>query len=341
MKSNNLNFLRLFAAGLVLYGHSAIFLGRPEPLFLSWMPLGPLGVAIFFIISGYLVTQSWQQDPELRRFFIRRCLRIFPGLIVCVLLSIFVLGPWLTSLTLKQYFTHEATWHYLRNSVLYITYYLPGVFEHVRVPNAVNGSLWSLPLEFFLYILVACLGVISNKKWITVAAFSISALLYLWWAQSAKEMLVVYGTDLRQLFINGTYFWAGAVFYQLDLKRYFSITSVVAAGVGMLCIQTHFPEYLFIAGWALLPLIVLAFGLSTNRFLSRLTATGDYSYGVYIYAFPIQQAVAFLYPNLNFGIYVALCSAICLSFAILSWHLVEKAALAFKPRSPFIAGVTA
>jgi peptidoglycan/LPS O-acetylase OafA/YrhL len=70
VKTNNLNFLRLIAAGLVLYGHSAIFLVRPEPLFLLWMPLGPLGVAIFFIISGYLVTQSWQQDQSLRRFLV-------------------------------------------------------------------------------------------------------------------------------------------------------------------------------------------------------------------------------------------------------------------------------
>nr|WP_315487055.1 acyltransferase [uncultured Undibacterium sp.] len=338
MKTNNLNFLRLIAAGLVLYGHSAILLGHPEPLFLSWMPLGPLGVAIFFVISGYLVTQSWQQDPNLRRFFIRRCLRIFPGLIVCVLLCIFVLGPWLTSLSLKQYFAHEATWSYLRNIGLYIVYYLPGVFEHGRVPNAVNGSLWSLPLEFFLYIAVALLGMISTKKWMTIATFLASALLYLFWAQSATEMLVVYGTDLRQLFINGTYFWAGAVFYQLDLKRYFSITSVVLAGVGMLCIQTNFPQYLFLAGWGLLPLIVLAFGLSTNEFLTRMTATGDYSYGVYIYAFPVQQAIVFLYPNLSFGIYVGLCSAVTLMLAIFSWHLVEKTALAFKPRSPALAG---
>lgn len=340
MKTNNLNFLRLIAAGLVLYGHSAIFLGHPEPLFLSWMPLGPLGVAIFFIISGYLVTQSWQQDPNLRRFFIRRCLRIFPGLIVCVLFCIFVLGPWLTNLPLKQYFAHEATWNYLRNIGLYITFYLPGVFEHGRVPNAVNGSLWSLPLEFFLYFVVAVLGLISTKKWITIATFLTSALLYLCWAQSATEMLVVYGTDLRQLFINGTYFWAGAVFYQLNLKRYFSITSVVLAGVGMLCIQTNFPQYLFIAGWFLLPLIVLAFGLSTNEVLTRITATGDYSYGVYIYAFPVQQTIAFFYPHLNFGAYVALCIAVTLSFAILSWHLVEKTALAFKPRNPAFAGVS-
>jgi peptidoglycan/LPS O-acetylase OafA/YrhL len=175
VKTNNLNFLRLIAAGLVLYGHSAILLGHPEPLFLSWMPLGPLGVAIFFVISGYLVTQSWQQDPNLQRFFIRRCFRIFPGLIVCVLLCIFVLGPWL-------------------------------------------------------------------------------------------------------------------------------------------------------------------FGLSTNDVLTRMTATGDYSHGVYIYAFPLQQAIVFLYPNLSFGIYVALCSAVTLMLAIFSWHLVEKAALAFKPRSPALAG---
>ena len=79
---NNLTALRWFAAGLVLYGHAFVFLGLPEPLFLQWASMGPLGVYIFFAISGYLVAQSWQRDPSLPRFLAKRILRIFPGLLV-------------------------------------------------------------------------------------------------------------------------------------------------------------------------------------------------------------------------------------------------------------------
>lgn len=104
MKSNNLNALRLIAAGLVLYGHSFVFLGLHEPYFLSWLHLGTLGVYIFFTISGFLVSQSWDRDPHLLRFFIRRALRIFPGLFVCLLLSILVLGPLVSTLPTKDYF---------------------------------------------------------------------------------------------------------------------------------------------------------------------------------------------------------------------------------------------
>ena len=138
MKSNNLNALRLIAAGLVLYGHSFVFLGLHEPRFLSSFLFGELGVFIFFIVSGFLVTQSWDRDPQLLRFFARRALRIFPGLIVCIFLSVVVLGPLLTTLSLDDYYAHPATLGYFENIWLLITYYLPGVFETNRIANAVN-----------------------------------------------------------------------------------------------------------------------------------------------------------------------------------------------------------
>lgn len=100
---NNLDAVRLAAAGMVLFGHSFVFLGQREPLFLSWLPLGPLGVYIFFTISGYLVSESWHRDPHLLRFFQRRLLRILPGLAICIALTVLVLGPLLTTLPLNDY----------------------------------------------------------------------------------------------------------------------------------------------------------------------------------------------------------------------------------------------
>lgn len=333
MKDNNLNLLRLVGACLVLYGHSFVFLGLPAPLFMSWLPLGPLGVFIFFTISGYLITESWDRDPCLLRFFARRALRIFPGLAVCSLLSVLVLGAAITNLPLKDYFENQYTWKYLRNIALYISYYLPGVFESNRYPNAVNGSLWSLPVEFLMYIVCAIVGFLRGNRWAFAVLAAASVAITLIWAQRTSQMVVVYASDLRQAFICGTYFWIGAVFYKFDLKRYFSLSVVVMACVIIISLEP-WSEVLSVAAWVLLPTVVLAFGLTHSPILNRLTRSGDYSYGIYIYAFPIQQTVAYLYPEMSLGTYLPICFALILVCAILSWHLVERPALAFKPRNP-------
>lgn len=331
MKSNNLDALRLIAAGLVFYGHSFVFLGLPAPLFLSWLPLGSLGVFIFFIISGYLVSESWARDPHLFRFFARRGLRIFPGLAVCILLSVFVLGPLFTTRGLHDYFHDQYTWGYLRNIALYISYYLPGVFETNRLPNAVNGSLWSLPVEFLMYIMVSFMGVLRGNRWAFAALFAASAAISLFWAQSAPQMVVVYAFDLRQVFLCGTYFWAGAVFGKFALTRYFSGSALLMACFLLLCLEP-WPAWLAVASWGLLPLVVLGFGLEYSPMLAGLARRGDYSYGVYIYAFPVQQAVAFAWPGIGIVGYVLASGAITLILAMLSYHLIERRALTMKPR---------
>ena len=330
MTANNLDFVRLVAAGMVLYGHSFALLGIKEPLFLSWLPLGPLGVYIFFTISGYLVSESWDRDPHLARFFARRLLRIVPGLVVCIALSVLVLGPLMTTLALRDYFSSKYTWGYFQNILLHIVYYLPGVFEHNKIPNAVNGSIWSLPVEFLMYIVVATVGLVSKSRWLSLILAIGSAVICLNWAQVSSEMLVVYNFDLRQAFICGTYFWVGACFYKFALRAHLSLTVGMLALFAMICLEP-WTRALALATWVLLPVVVLTFGFAQSSTLSRLTRSGDYSYGIYIYAFPIQQTVAVLLPDLGIGTYILMCLLSSLILAILSWHLVERTALAFKP----------
>lgn len=328
--ANNLTALRWLAAGLVLYGHSFVFLGLPEPLFLQWVPLGPLGVYIFFAISGYLVSQSWQSDPHVLRFLQRRALRIFPGLVVCTLLSVVVLGPLLTTLDLATYFANEHTRGYFSNIALYITYHLPGVFANNRLPHAVNGSLWSLPVEFAMYLLLALLGLCRINKW----GMALVALLFMaansLWALHTPEQVVLYRTDLRQVTFCGVYFFVGVAIQRFGLQRWFSLSNVFIALVLWLGFSSN-RDHFNAAAWLVLPFVVLAFGLSKQALLSRLTPT-DYSYGIYIYAFPVQQTVASIWPNLSLGPYLACVVVGTLALAAASWHWIEKPALSFKPK---------
>jgi peptidoglycan/LPS O-acetylase OafA/YrhL len=344
---NNLTALRWFAACLVLYGHAFVFLGLPEPLFLQWVPMGPLGVYIFFAISGYLVAQSWQRDPSVPRFLAKRALRIFPGLWVCTLLSMLVLGPWLTTLDMATYWRNEHTLGYFTNMALYMTYHLPGVFAQNKLPHAVNGSLWSLPVEFFMYLLLALLGLLAAwfqknlahnetsqepsklSQWLTgIATIGFMGLAALW-ALPNSEAWVVYRTDLRQIPFCGVYFLVGASLFQFKLNNYFSLSNVVLAVVLWLCLSQE-PQLFAMASWVVLPFVVMAFGLGRQTWLSRWHAR-DYSYGIYIYAFPVQQTWVYFWPQMPLPTYLLCTFLTTLVLAALSWHFVEKPALKLKP----------
>jgi peptidoglycan/LPS O-acetylase OafA/YrhL len=335
---NNLTALRWFAAGLVLYGHAFVFLGLPEPLFLQWVPMGPLGVYIFFAISGYLVAQSWDRDPHVLRFLAKRALRIFPGLAVCTLLSVLVLGPLLTTLDAGTYWRNEHTRGYLTNMALYITYHLPGVFANNRLPHAVNGSLWSLPVEFFMYLLLALLGLlaaafkaVSNRllAWAVGVMALVFMLLAALWAGTTNEALVMYRTDLRQVPMCGVYFLVGVSLYCFKLTKYFTLSNVLLALVLWLCLGVQ-PHWFAMAAWVVLPFVVLAFGLALQPWLVRMHAH-DYSYGIYIYAFPVQQTLVSFWPEMALPAYLLSTLVITVALAALSWHFVEKPALKLKP----------
>lgn len=333
---NNLTALRWFAACLVLYGHAFVFLGLPEPLFLQWAPMGPLGVYIFFAISGYLVAQSWHRDPSVPRFLIKRALRIFPGLLVCTVLSVVVLGPLLTTLDMATYWGNEHTRGYFTNVALYMTYHLPGVFANNKLPHAVNGSLWSLPVEFFMYFLLAFLGFVGtwfqNQKWgawlTGLVTFSFMILVALW-ALPSSEAWVVYSTDLRQIPLCGVYFMVGTCLYQFKLQRFFSLSNVVLSVVLWLSLSRDIQLFV-LASWFVLPFVVLAFGLSRHSWLSRWHDK-DYSYGIYIYAFPVQQSLVSFWPQMPLLLYLICTLVLTVTLAAVSWHFVEKQALKLKP----------
>jgi peptidoglycan/LPS O-acetylase OafA/YrhL len=320
----------------VIVGHAFAINGVRQPFFLG-VPLAAYGVIIFFSISGYLVSTSWLNDPNPARFFAKRSLRIFPGLIAVVLFSAFVLGPVASTLGASDYFANLDTYRYLRNIFLYVIYYLPGVFEHSPIANATNGSLWSLPAEFFMYLVTPTLMVLAGRS--KAAAFAVFAVLtaagsiYLQYSFTG-ERPVIYGTEVRAALAMACYFSAGVVFAILEKKIPFGIEYAVIAFLLYAWTAVSGAHYLasIVATFAV-PYILITIGRQSAPVLSSAGRYGDFSYGLYLYAFPIQQFLQLKLPGMPLFGHIGLAFLFTIPCAALSWHLIEKKALGFKPRS--------
>lgn len=331
---NNFHLVRVFAALLVLYSHAHTLAGLPEPLFVGYVPLGPVGVYLFFALSGYLVYQSFERDPHLGRFLLRRCLRLFPALAVVIVLSILVLGPLITAMPGDDYWRDPATRGHLWNLALYPIYYLPGVFTTNHIANAVNGSLWSLPVEFLMYLCVPLsLGSRAIARCCFTVVFLTFAVLHFVWIWPSTQMSVFWGTDLRQVPMCGIFFAAGALIHAWRLERLLTLNSLVFAAVLLLAASVSHPRF-FVAMWVALPLIVLGFGLHSSAPGRFVAARGDYSYGIYLYAFPVQQSLLWWRPEMGFWPFLLGTLLITGALAVASWHWVEQPALRLKPRTP-------
>jgi peptidoglycan/LPS O-acetylase OafA/YrhL len=336
MRRNNFDALRLLGALLVFGSHHWALQGLPEPQVGEWTTWGGLGVAIFFSISGYLISQSWLRDPHLGRYALRRSLRIIPGLAVVVTVCAVVLGPLMTSLSVQEYFRHPQVWDYFRNIMLYPIYTLPGVFADNPYPHAVNGSLWTLPLECFLYFLiVAILSVekIRQHPWI-MCVFSVGLAVLGQWIMDHRGPWVFYGTDVRYLGMLAPYFCMGSFCALLERRGYgrscFCLP-VALGGLGVMAISSGW--MLHVVAAVVIPYATLAVGVRSWPVVRHAARWGDVSYGVYIYAFPMQQTALALWGREHgwaAGGLALLGTLVCATF---SWHGVERPMLALKPRT--------
>lgn len=336
MKHDNaFDALRLFAALLVIFGHAFRLTGEAGPAF-AGANVATTGVKIFFVVSGYLVAQSWLRDPHPGRFLRRRLLRIMPGLAAVVMLTAFVLGPMITNLPASAYFADQRTWLYFANFVFYPADELPGVFTANIAPNEVNGSLWSLAPELSMYLLLPVVAVVSLTLTGAYRLFMLAAVLV-----TLVTLLVLPAPELRQWLIYGTRVWAwfsvapffliGACFAFCGWDRFLS--RWIASALLLLLLLAPTPplltELLLIVS---LPYIALAFGMAPAPLGGALTRHGDFSYGLYLYAFPIQQALVATVgtPGGALGNF-AITAMLAGGCAALSWHMIEKPALRAKP----------
>ena len=327
-RHNNFDFLRQFAAFLVIVGHSQSLIGAPHSAFWG-VSVSTFGVQIFFAVSGYLVTESWLRTPSMAFFLRKRGFRIFPGLVVCTLLTAFVMGPAMTRLPVDEYFSHPGTFQFLKNALLYPVYFLPGLFEANIYPNAVNGSLWSLPVEFACYIGVLAAGAILRRP-LPAVAILVGTIIVLssHVGLNGREPVVIWGSPLRES-LEVMPFFVGGAFFRLILKPgLFQPSLVVLAVAAIIAADILMPGKFWTVTWLAVPYIVLSFGLSELPLLRRSGRFGDPSYGMYLYAFPIQQCLQQITENgMTLWSMIVLTTVLSAALGYASWHLIEKPVL--------------
>lgn len=339
-RSNNLDIIRFIAAGSVIFGHAFPLNEGVSPGFLS-NSVQTIGVKIFFTLSGFLIAQSWASDPHLGRFFARRGLRLFPALAVVLIFSMVVVGWAFTTLPSGEYWSHPRLWRYLGTLSLNITYDLPGVFATNHYPTAVNGSLWSLPVEVVMYLctpVVLTLGRLVRSRLAVLWVVSVSGVAAsAWFVHGTPTPVpgIAYGMALSAVLDVAPYFAIGALAAESKWHlRLDAQTAVVALLVALMFPVRHAVIDEFIL-CVLVPIVVLGLGFAPSPRFARAGRFGDFSYGLYLYGFVVQQSFAALFGGAMNPIVNALLSlVVALALALASWHLVEKRALALRPRSP-------
>ncbi len=337
-RDNNFNLIRIVAALLVLFTHSfALALGDKyaEPLRrdlgVTW---GSIAVDVFFVTSGFLVTASLLARRSTVEFIWARVLRIFLALLVMLLLTVFGLALFFTSLPLSSYLASYDTYYYLiKNAILFkgIVYRLPGVFDGNPFGNAVNGSLWTMPIELRMYGILAIVWValplagrhrLRVFEVLVVAGAAASGIFVL-----QRDLYAPIESDFARLFFM---FFSGGAFYVLRhrvalCRTAFLLIAIALPLAAYLDRQTFFFLYTLTVAYFLFYLAYVPAGA-----VRRYNRLGDYSYGVYIYAFPVQQSVAALIPGVSVLNMILISAATTLLLAALSWHLIERRALDLK-----------
>ncbi len=321
MRANNFDAMRVFAALLVLLSHSvqvAHGTNDYELLFRlshGQATFGQLAVAVFFVISGYLITQSYDRSQNAFKFVLARVLRLLPALAIMVLLLAVVAGPLLSTLPVSIYFTSPAVPRFIASNLTLVGYggRLPGVFESNPAPYAVNAPLWTLGYEGQCYGLILLLGVVGwLNRWTVTALFCSGLAASLFWPNYT-------------LITFGLYFTGGAMMYlwQPALRAWVAILCA-ALLVGTM-LTGGFRQTLATAGAYLV--VYLALAARPIRWPERT----DLSYGIYIWAWPVQQCASLALGGAGSWWANAMISLpIVLGLAWLSWHFVEAPALALK-----------
>ncbi len=332
--SNNFDVVRVAAAASVIVSHAfaqVYGIGAAEPLAsVSVYNLGQHAVNIFFLLSGLLVSASLDRTSSLAAFATSRALRIFPGLIVCVFVVTFILGPIVTTHEIGGYFTSPELYSYVVGTVALVSIGapLPGVFDTLPETGAINAPLWTLKYEVMVYaalVIVAALG-IWRRQLLFWLFFLLLVVFHL--AVEVKHDHPVDHARLDHILRFMLCFFLGAAAYRL--RTWLRLSAFGALLAAVLVLVTNGTMFEETVGYGAIGYLILCFAALPMKRLRMLSGRGDISYGLYIYGWPVAQSIVLIAPELG-PIELAAASLVAASMlAAASWHLIERPALDLK-----------
>ena len=332
---NNLDFCRFWLAILVIFSHSfALAEGdeQNEPLRImtsAQLSSGSFAVYCFFAISGFLISHSWLRSRSAANFFKKRVLRIYPGFVAAVLLGWFVVAP-----IGSEHFELKARDVCLLplNLIMLRNADPQGVFAHNPIPGAINGSLWSIPFEFKCYLgvmLIGGLGLLRADRRLIMLGLLIAIV----------TGGAVYRPDITSVIERGAfavivgqvsawcdvlpYFVAGMTYYVY--RDHISSSPRIVAVVFMASVIAAVmpPSGRVVFPFAITYLLFW-FSLHSAFRFHEWSRYGDFSYGIYLYGFPIQQLISYRFPGISPVVLFLTATPLAIIAGIFSWHLLEK-----------------
>ena len=319
---NALNLIRFVLASSVIASHAFPIAGYSA---LGLEVIGSFGywaVSGFFAISGFLISRSWIASPQLSSFILKRVLRIYPAFWVALLVGGFVLAPLYAILNNQgSYSLVDGFWYFLKNSSLLMLQHPVGdVLTGSSYPESFNGSLWTLAPEFTCYLATAALFLMARRRMSQNVLFWSALVLasFLHLVSSGGGFSLIHEASRLAVF-----YFAGAIIYLFRERLRFSRISM-AGSLAIVAFLWLNPDLAFMSA---LPLGYFLIWLGLKANFVKWGQNNDFSYGIYIYAFPIQQFVALLFPAATFAAHVLLAIIFTFPLAILSWFLVERPAI--------------
>ena len=335
-QANNFDLLRILFAWFVIVSHSYVLNGdgATDPLFEMTQQtflLSFIGVKGFFIISGYLIFKSMVVSTSIFEYLVKRVLRIFPALAVVLLVTLAAVY-FIYPNKMTPFFSNKEVYAYFLGNIILFKphFFISGIFAGLP-SSAINGSLWTIEYEFFFYLFILLFFYFrSNKKIlkallvIVVALFLMVRLAFYDWTVQTHFFI-----PLEPLFDLGPYFLMGSLLSCFNFDT-MPAKNALAAVLSLVLVASVYFKIGHTVVYFTLPFLVIYVGKQTSKLASWVhTTMGDPSYGIYLYAFPLQQLIIYWYRPSTLVLFVASTIGAFI-FGYLSWIFIEKKALALK-----------
>ncbi|MGM9482248.1 acyltransferase family protein [Roseateles sp. NT4] len=336
-RTNNFNVLRLALASLVILSHGPeLHDGDRHRELLTGLfgtlSFGEFAVDCFFLLSGFLILQSWQRQPQVLAYLRKRILRIFPAFAVASLVCALVVGP-LAVASASAYWSEFSIPSFLKGLATLYTPITPPVFPDRPHPE-INGAMWTIRWEFFCYVTVLAAGVLARTRlrlaWTTMTVIVFSVWLFERLVHGVEPHLP-YTYWQHPLWRLLACFLAGGCFHlyrnHLAPTRRGVLLALPALLACMFSPQASEPALIWLGGY-----LLLAFAETPVPLLSRINQGPDLSYGIYLYGWPVQNLASAYWPQADVWLMLPAVYAVVASLAALSWFLIEKPCLRLKTR---------